>query len=327
MTWIVKLQDLAHTRAINDNTVELTLLVRQDTTGTAQTWNPWTSPKTIQTAADIPVPGDRLGDYDTAGWASELGTFASWADQFRVRTVSWRLVKDSMSAYLCTIRATNRTTYCPEPTVRRSDSAGVRSVDRYRDATPTTSTVDEDTIAGTAYTEIGGKPQRFLVSTIDLQIVLPWRTDDAAYTDGYPDLKTLIGDKLQKVNSATFLGFEPNSLMLTGVDVDPKEDEYLEVTVSFRYDSWYHFNQEPDREVNGDAILEKVGSIWRAKTVRWRDMSRGTYDFNNMFSTDEKAYAQYGWQAWDTVCLGAFMASYDQTEKKPLTALRSEAVP
>lgn len=327
MTWTVTLQDLAHTRAINDNTLELTLLVRQDTAGTPDTWNPWTSPVSVNTGAEIPVPGDRLSDYDNAAWATELGTFSNWAAVYRVRSVSWRLVKDSLSAYLCTIRATNRTTWCPEPTVRRSDSAGVRSVDRYRDATPTTSTLDEDTIGGTAYTEIGGKPQKFLVSTIDLQIVLPWRTDDAAYTDGYPDLKTLIGAKLQTVNSATFLGFEPNSLMLTGVDVDPKQDENLEVTVSFRYDSWYHFNQEPDREVNGDVKVEKVGSEWQAKTVRWRDMSRGTTDFNSMFSADEKAYAQYGWQAWDTVCSENFMASYAQTEKKPLTSIRSEAVP
>lgn len=327
-TWDVKVTDLRHRRAINDNSLDLQLTVTKFVDSVPATWNPWTSPVSVKQDAKIPIPGDRVGDYDTAPWATDLGTFASWADFYRVRFVDWALVKGSRSSYVCTIHATDRTTYCPEPTVRRSDSMGVRTTDRYRDATPTNSTTDGSTIGGTDYTEISGKPERFRVTQIQVDLVLPWRTDLTTYTDGYPDLKTLIGDKVQKVNSTAFLGFDAHSLMLMGVNVDAKEDEYLEVTVSFLWDGWYHFEQEPDRDINGNVVTEFVSTTPRAKTIRWKDMSRGTTDFGLMFDADEESWAQYGWQTWTSACTGAATAaSYTVTGKETLTSIRNLAVP
>ncbi len=328
-TWSVKLVDLRHRRAINDNALELQLMVTKLVGGVPETWNPWASPVSVVDNAEIPIPGQPLPDSATATWASELGV-DPWDEGYRVRSVDWQLVAGSRSTYACTVRATDRTTYCPEPLIRRSDQTALRSTDRYRDVSPTTSTADGDVISGTAYTEIGGKPEKFRVSQIQIDLVLPWRTDDPNYTDGYPDLKTLIGDKVQKVNSAAFLGFDANSVMLMGVTVDPKEDEYLELTVSFLWDAWYHFEQEPDRDINGNVEREFAGSpaVPRAKTVRWKDMSRGSTDFTAMFSSDELDWAQFGWKSWVTACSGAAAAaSYVVTPKATLTTIRTAAVP
>jgi len=329
-TWNVNVVDLRHRRAINDNSLDLQLMVTKLTNGVPVTWNPWTSPTGVVNDAGIPIPGGRLEDYENKPWASVLGTFASWAEFYRVRSVEWQLVPGSVCTYSCTIRSTDRMTYCPEPLIRRSDATGIRLVDRYRNATPTDTTADGTAITGTAYTEVGGKPERFRVSQIRVDLVLPWRTDLSTYTDGHPDLVVLIGNKVQKVNSTAFLGFDARSLMLMGVTVDPKEDEFLEVTVSFLWDSWYHFEQEPDREINGDVIREFAGSpaVARAKTVRWRDMSRGTTDFGTMFSADEEAWAQFGWQTWETACNSlAASETYTTTKTEALTTIRIEPEP
>ena len=72
-TWDVKVTDLRHRRAINDNSLDLQLTVTKLVDNVPATWNPWTSPVTVKQDAKIPVPGDRVGDYDAAPWASELG--------------------------------------------------------------------------------------------------------------------------------------------------------------------------------------------------------------------------------------------------------------
>ena len=323
-TWDVQLVDLRHRRAINDNSLDLSLMVTKRTSGVAATWNPWTSPAAVVNDADIPIPGANLADYENAPWASVLGVFASWATFYRVRSIDWSLAKGSVCTYVCNIHATDRMTYCPEPLVRRSDSTGIRTTDRYRDATPTSTTTDGSTIGGTDYTEIGGKPERFRVTQIQIDLVLPWRTDLTTYIDGYPDLKTLVGDKVQKVNSTAFLGFDAHSVMLMGVNVDPKEDEYLEVTLSFLWDAWYHFEQEPDRDINGEVVREFASTTPRAKTVRWKDMSRGTSDFTAMFSADELDWAQFGWQTWATACDDAATKTYTLADQEPLATIRDE---
>jgi hypothetical protein len=330
-TWHVTLEGLRHHREINNSTLELVLVVEQhDENGVPVTWNPWTSAAAVTNGADIPVPGDRMNVLATASWATLLGTLPSpWKFNYRVRTLDWAYIPGSRSAYSCTIRASDRTTYCPEPQVKRQDSATVRIVDRYRDAAPTAATTDGTAITGTDYTEISGKPERFRVSQVAVNITMPWRTDSTVYADGWPDLTTLAGGRLQKVNSVSFLGFEARSLMLVGVDVDPKQDEYVELTWSFLWDSWFHFEQEPDRDVAGNVTKQlDAGGVSRAKTVRWKDMSAGAVDFGSVFTADEESWAQYGWQAWNYSCENAAAAAtYAVTEKEPLTGIRSVAVP
>lgn len=320
-TWPTRLVDLRHRRVIHDNSLTLTLYVEKKVDGVVTAWNPWTSPDSVVTGAEIPVPGDRIGDFDTAAWASILGTFASWADDYRVREIDWQMVGGSMSMWSCTISCSSHVTYCPEPLIIRSDSMRTRTVDRWRDATPTTSTADGATISGTAYTEVSGVPEKFQVSQIAINLTLPWFSDTTVYADGYPNLANLIGAKVGKVNSASFIGFEANSLMLMGVDVDPKQDEYLQVTVSLLWDGWFHMDQVIDRYPNGDPKL----TTGQATTVKWQKRYQGTTDLGTMFSADEKLYAQYGWQAFTQVC-GTFQSSaYATTKKEPLPSVRTAA--
>ena len=43
-TWHVKVNDLRHRRAINDNSLDLQMTVTKFVDNVPATWNPWTSP-------------------------------------------------------------------------------------------------------------------------------------------------------------------------------------------------------------------------------------------------------------------------------------------
>ncbi|MGA1045392.1 MAG: hypothetical protein ACO3ZY_09345 [Phycisphaerales bacterium] len=322
-TWTTKLIDVRHRRAINDNRVALVLHVSKQTSGSPDTWNPFVNPGKVRDDAEVPIPGDLIGDYDTAAWASVLGTFEGWEDFYRVREVDWSLVANSRSTWQAVVRATNHISWCPEPLIIRSDSSRSRVADRYRDVVPTTSTADGDTITGTAYTEQAGKPEKFQVSQVAVNLTLPWFSDTPNYTDGYPNLPNLVGDRLNRVNSSSFIGFAAKSLMLMGVDVDPVEDEFLKVTVSFLWDGWFHLDQVPDLYSNGDV---KVNSSNQAATVKWQKRYQGTTDFGAMFSADEESWAQYGWKHWTAACTNAASAATTPvTKQNPLATIRTAA--
>jgi len=329
MTWIVKLVDLQHSREITNNTLDLTLSVQQvDEFGAPVLWNPWSQYVEVRDEAKIPVPGDRAAWADPYPWADELGTFPDWKYDYRVRKVRWTQDRSGRCVYLCDIHYTSHVAYCPEPNVVRSDVVAARAADRYRDEVPTSSTQHGDAITGTNFVDVVDKPQRFTVPQIQIELVLPWRTDEAAYADGWPDMEALFADKVNKVNSAAFLGFPVRSVMFEGAYARPRRDESIDVVMSFRWDQWYHFTQEPGRDRQGNVVTALLGTppAQHVKDVTWSDASVGSVDFTSMFSTDELGWAQSGWQYWSSACSGAeAAASYQPTEVKPLTSIRSAA--
>jgi hypothetical protein len=328
MPWDVNLIGLDHERAFNDNSLTLTLTVQQlDGSGQPVYWNPWFNPDTVRTDAGIPTPGERLTDVDSYSWAAKLGPTASWPswkDAYRVRKVRWASVNNGIQLYRCTLLLTDRTMYCPGPFVLRSDGTSLRQVDRFRDENPSASTTDGTLLLGTSPIKGSGmKPERFEVTQVVINLTFPFRTDTSIGTYGWPNIADLFADKIRKVNSTAFLGLPIGSVMLTGIEVDPKEDEHVELTAQFVWDEWFHMNQEPVYQEGTNDVIEPVEIAGvQVPVVKWRSMSKGSEDFAAMFTADEAAWAVNGWRAFDTSCSGLMASTYATTNKEPLPTLR-----
>jgi hypothetical protein len=328
MGWNVNITQLQHRREVWNNSLTFTASVWQtDANGVQQKWNPWMIPNTLFSQADIPFPGDRLGDFDNAIWAGQFGAAASWPyykDFYRVRTVDWSgPVAGSISTYQVTITATDHSSHCPEPLIERQDSTVLRKTDRYRREVPSTATNNGDVISGTNYSETNGKPEAFNVPQVRILLTGTWLSDDPAYTDGWPDFTTLYAPVVNRVNSAAFLGFPIGSVMFVGATITPRQDEASEMTLEFIWDQWYWFDQEPTRHIDGSPKL----SSGQCAEVKWKDLSVGTFDFTSMLTDDELLWASTGWKAWDTSCIGPQQEQLRGTTNVTWSGLKSEAVP
>lgn len=328
MAWHVNITNLQHRREIGNNSLTLTASVWQtDANGVQLKWNPWLSPSTMFQSADIPFPGDRIGDFDNAIWASQIGAAASWpyyADFYRVRTVDWSgPIAGSISSYQVIITATDHSSHCPEPLIERQDSLSLRKVDRYRREVPTTATSNGAVISGTNYSETNGKPEAFEVPQVRILLTGTWLSDDPNYTDGWPDFTTLFAPAVNRVNSVAFLGFPINSVKFVGAAITPKQHEASEVTLEFVWDQWFHFEQEPTRHIDGSPKL----SNGVCTEVKWKDTAVGAYDFTTLLTDDELAWAEDGWKAWYTTCTPVGQAQARNTKTATWTAIKTEAVP
>lgn len=334
MPWDVALTGLDHQTAVNDNSLDLTLMVQQvDASGARVSWNPWFNPVTIRTDAGIPSKGERLTAVSSYAWASKLGPTASWpswASAYRVRDVRWTSVDNSMQLYRCNLHLSDRTAYCPGPFVMRSDGTSIRQVDRFRDENPTAATTNGTALTSTSIKGSGNKPERFEVTQVVINLSLPWRTDSSLGTYGWPNIADLFAANIRTTNSTTFLGLPVGSVMMTGVEVDTKQHEYIEATLQFVWDEWYHMSQQPIYfEGTSDVVeTETVGGQLVPK-VQWRSRSRGSTDLTALFNADELQWAQNGWRAFDTSCsdgVNAMMAAggtYAITSHDPLPSVRS----
>lgn len=327
MALIVTVSKSSFEQQIQTQVLDLDLIIRDEA---AAYWHPWSEYPDMRNTYGIPVPGDRIADLSGFSYLTDaLGAtpWPLWKDTFRCRSVRYQSIDNSRSAYRCLIRFSDHQTYCPGPFARRSDSSSIRFADRYRDENPTSSTADNDDVTSTTVKGSGDKPERFPVSQIRIQIEVPWLSDEAAYTDGYPNLDDLFGDKWGKVNSNEFLGFPAGSVMFDSASVDEKEDEFIAIVCEFTYDSWFHMNQEPVF-VTGSTqhVQREVVGTKKVPDVKWRSMSTGSDTFGTagtIFDADTLAWARDGWKAWDTACTNMVSGSYSLTAKKPLTNLRT----
>jgi hypothetical protein len=95
-------------------------------------------------------------------------------------------------------------------------------------------------------------------------------------------------------NSATFLGFAANTLIVEGVSVVETQDEFYEVVFEMLYDAYYHHEQVPIVDSDGKPKRTSAGEL---SDVRWKRLPRSSADFNNIFAGDTrlKARAEKGY--------------------------------
>lgn len=90
-------------------------------------------------------------------------------------------------------------------------------------------------------------------------------------------------------NSATFLGFVANSLVIEGVSVVESQDEFYEVIFEMLYDAYYHHEQVPIVDADGKPKRTAAGEL---ADVRWKRLPRPSADFNNIFAGDARLKAR-----------------------------------
>lgn len=90
-------------------------------------------------------------------------------------------------------------------------------------------------------------------------------------------------------NSATFLGFAANTLIIEGVSVVETQDEFYEVVFEMLYDAYYHHEQVPIVDADGKPKRTSAGEL---ADVRWKRLPRSSADFNNIFAGDTRLKAR-----------------------------------
>lgn len=92
-----------------------------------------------------------------------------------------------------------------------------------------------------------------------------------------------------KRNSALFLGFAANTLVVEGVSVVEAQDEFYEVIFEMLYDEFYHHEQVPIVDADGKPKRTAAGEL---ADVRWKRLPRTAADFNNIFAGDARLKAR-----------------------------------
>lgn len=108
-------------------------------------------------------------------------------------------------------------------------------------------------------------------------------------------IATTAGVVLQyvnKISSATFLGFPAYSVICEGASLAILEGEFYEVVFDFLYDTFYHHEQVVQMAADGRPDMS-AGNYVR---VDWKRFPRSAVNFNDIFgtSTRQKAIAEKG---------------------------------
>ena len=294
--WTKKLVSQTHTRAIppNPSTVEYVYRVwatEGATQPTAQlrTWDPFTYALNVVDDADLPRPGMTIADWDA--------TLANtWAELFRIRSVSWTPVDSSQSMWECRFAATSKNVICPEPDVLRSDSTSLRRVELYIKANPSSAASAGATISSGTQVDAGGKPKHRDVVQVHTEVQFLWNTADPVDQPGYPDF-TDVAAFVNKRNAAAFLGFPAGSVLFAGIQATPDEDEMVRLTYQFVHDTWYHLEQQPELDEEQRPLLDAND---QAATVKWFQPYEDTADFDEIMGAYELKWLTDGWLAFDS---------------------------
>lgn len=288
-TWTKTRIGMTFTRALPPAGSQLEYVYRvsakDSSTNVAQTWNPFEYALNLEDDAGIPRPGDTVSDFD-----SSLEN--TWAEKFRFRSLSWTPVADGLSVWDVRMVATSKDVWCPEPNVIRSDSTQTRRVEIYRSDTPATAAAEGTTISGSNYVDKEGKPEHRDVAQVVMTVQFLWNTSDSGV--GYPNLATGAAE-INKRNSDAFIGFPAGSVLFAGISADPDQDEYVRLTYTFIFDTWYHLEQQPELDPEQRVELNATGN---ADTVKWFQPYPDTYDFADLFGPYELAWLENGWLAW-----------------------------
>lgn len=106
-------------------------------------------------------------------------------------------------------------------------------------------------------------------------------------------------DIVGKLNSDTFYGFVPGTVLCEGITATKIDGmmEHYEVVVDFLYDKFFHLSQVADCDPDGRIIFTDAATPGKGpKTVKWKRISRDSAAFNSVFSsTDYRTIAQTGW--------------------------------
>lgn len=257
----------------------------------------------FETWGVIPRAGEKLTGY-VAGTTS-----SDWSDRFRCRGTTWASHDDAPWTWTAESRFTSRESFCPEPHLFRTDAVTPRTVDIYRVQNPTStmlsSTTTKHAVQSGNRIDEKGKPVEGEVQQQQIQISFVWNTADLAGATGYPNVYTLISEGwIGTLNEEEFLGWPIGTVKLTGVSIDPDEDEYVRVVYQFTADRWGFYSQEPELLPAGTpggepCVLDSTGA--NADPVNWVRPWTGFSDFNQLFdaSGNEVSWLIDGWRTWD----------------------------
>jgi hypothetical protein len=294
IAWNKNLRSMRHTVGIAPNgwTVEWSYRCWATSTTnsvvTPHAWNPFDDQGTAIPGLQLPMPGDRVQA------PTGNGPY-SWQVYTRVRELVWSSVDESLNAWDVTVTASGKDQFCGEPNIWRTDSTTTRKIDLYRDHTP--AYADSDGTAVVAAGEdvnISGRPlDQKTISQIQISVQMLWNTGDPQ-APGYP---VIVGAEpyLNRRNSEEFLEFPKGTVLFTGVDVDQDQDEYIKVTYTFLYDSWFHLTQEPLRGLDGQPILKTNVNTNPAKDVLWSQPFPEEVELNDLLDETTTSWLTLGW--------------------------------
>jgi hypothetical protein len=294
--WYKNLVSQTHTRAIPPNPSSVEYVYRvwvkegaSEAAATPNTWDPFTYALNVVDDGGLPRPGMTIADWDV----TLAGT---WAELFRIRSVSWTPVDSSQSMWECRFAATSKNVICPEPDVLRSDSTSLRRVELYIKANPATAASAGTTISSGTQVDAGGKPKHRDVVQVHTEVQFLWNTADPVEQRGYPNFGD-VASYVNKRNAAAFLDFPAGSVLFAGIQATPDEDEMVRLTYQFVYDSWYHLEQQPELDEEQRPLLDAND---QAETVKWFQPYEETADFDELLGAYELTWLTDGWLAFDT---------------------------
>lgn len=237
------------------------------------------------------------------GAAYPTGTGVTWQDTAALRRVSIAregkgfiatLFYDTRYFYATNAKGLARTTevlsgatalpagiYLPAkviPTTR------TRSVVAYRSnpgMTSASALLDASTsdIGGAAIG--GGRGQQTDIKQVLLKLRLI--VDNEIAGQDVDALTAVIQAYTGRKNSAQFLGYGAGQLVCDGGNLNHIEHEFYELVMDYLWDEWYHHDQVPELDIDGRPKL--TGSL--PADVRFRRLSRGAVDFNEIFPVSD----------------------------------------
>lgn len=316
-TWTTTLTGLNHSRAVapNESVVELTWRVQatDQTTGQELAWDPVAYALTIIDDANIPRAGDELSGF--------LGSVTSsdWSAYFRCRKVDWKHLNDSFSVWECKARFTSKDVWCPQPHVYRTDTLRTRSVDMWHWGNPTSTQIANNVDVRQAldpatYVPVGlvGKPVKNAIPQQEITISYIWNTHipSADTGNGYPNLYAAVVNSsgtqfMNSRNSHAFLGFPIGTVKLAGIDVQPDENEYVRLSLSYVYDYWGFLVQEPYAMPNGRVAYQVTTGAQpytHPSDIDWvQTHPNDLVDHNKFITQLEEDWLVKGWVHYDDV--------------------------
>ena len=126
----------------------------------------------------------------------------------------------------------------------------------------------ESDIGGTNVSE-GGLPVSMSLPTADIRI----RERSIGMFTGDQYLS-----RVGKRNAANWQGFNAGSVLFTGMNVNHTRDGINEVEYSLAWDKFYHLRQVPERDENGDPVVDETATP--PINVYWKQPFKQTTDFS-----------------------------------------------
>jgi len=84
--------------------------------------------------------------------------------------------------------------------------------------------------------------------------------------------------RVGKRNAANWQGFNAGSVLFTGMNVNHTRDGINEVEYSLAWDKFYHLRQVPERDENGDPVVDETATP--PINVYWKQPFKQTTDFS-----------------------------------------------